>query len=90
MNIEDTLQRLIKTINYPFKESQELEMALRKRLTKKEFKLFKELAAQHSKEQIAKNLNFDTQELQRVEKNLIKKLNQEQTKQLFYNFSSNS
>ena len=82
---EETLKALIKVSNHPFKEPQELEMALRKRLTKKEFKLLRELASDTPKEEIAKKLNFDTQEFERVEQNLIKKLNQEQTKQLLYN-----
>ncbi len=86
MQIEATLKSLIKVINYPFKEPQELEMALRKRLTKKEFKLFRELASNTPKEEIAKKLNFDTPEFERVEQNLIKKLNLEQTKQLLYSY----
>ena len=86
MQIEKRLKSLIKVINYPFKEPQELEMALRKRLTKKEFKLLRELASNTPKEEIAKKLNFDIQEFERVEQNLIKKLNQEKTKQLLYNY----
>ncbi len=87
MQIEETLKTLIKHINYPFKEPKELEMALRKRLTKKEFKLFRELASNTPKEEIAQKLNFDAIEFARVEQNLIKKLNLEQTKQLLYKFN---
>ena len=86
MDFIQILNSLIKIVNHPFKAPQELEMALRRRLTKKEFKLLKELAQNTPKEQIAKNLNFDNQEYLRVEQNLIKKLNQEQTKQLLYSY----
>jgi len=87
MKIEETLKSLINVINYPFKEPKELEMILRKRLTKKEFKLFRELASNTPKEEIAKKLNFDAHEFKRVEQNLIKKLNLEQTKQLLYSYN---
>ncbi len=88
MELTKSLKTLIKIVNYPFKSEQELELILKKRLTKKELKLLKELSCNNSKEQIKVNLNFEQNELERVEANLIKKLNQEQTKQLLYEFKA--
>ncbi len=87
MELTKSLKTLIKIVNYPFKPEQELELLLKKRLTKKEFKLLKELSRNRPKEQIRVNLNFEQNEFKRVEANLIKKLNQEQTKQLLYKFN---
>lgn len=87
MDLEKTLKSLINNINYPFKEAQELETTLKKRLTKKEFKLLKELTLNTDEPLIKEHLDFDNTELERVKSNLIKKLNQEQTKQLLYNYS---
>jgi multidrug efflux pump subunit AcrA (membrane-fusion protein) len=84
---DKTLKSLINNINYPFKEAQELETALKKRLTKKEFKLLKELTLNTDEPLSKEHLDFDNTELERVKSNLIKKLNQEQTKQLLYNYS---
>ncbi|HHH20739.1 MAG TPA: hypothetical protein ENK87_02315 [Nitratifractor sp.] len=86
MDLEQTLTSLIKNINYPFKETKELEAALKKRLTKKEFKLLKELTLTPDEALIKEHLDFDNTELERVKSNLSKKLNQEQTKQLLYNY----
>jgi hypothetical protein len=86
MDLEQTLTSLINNINYPFKEAEELEAALKKRLTKKEFKLLKELTLNPDEAVIKEHLDFDNTELERVKSNLSKKLNQEQTKQLLYNY----
>ncbi len=86
MDLEQTLTSLINNINYPFKEAEELEAALKKRLTKKEFKLLKELTLTPDEALIKEHLDFDNTELERVKSNLSKKLNQEQTKQLLYNY----
>lgn len=86
MDLETTLKSLINNINYPFKEAVEIETALKKRLTKKEFKLLKELTLDPDEATIKEHLGFDNTELERVKSNLTKKLNQEQTKQLLYNY----
>ena len=90
MDLEQILKQLIKNVNYPFKSSQELEMALKKRLTKKEFKLLKEIAKKIPEHTIKANLGFDDNEFSRVKANLQKKLNQEQTKQLLYSYNTPS
>lgn len=85
MALELTLRSLIKTVVHPLKSGSVLEIALKAKLTKKEFKLLKLLALKKDASSIKAALKFDKQELERVESNLIKKLNQEKTKQALYN-----
>ena len=85
MNYEDILKKLINKIIHPLKSGLDLELALKAKLTKKEFKLLKLLAQNSNQKEVLKELKFSEGEFERVEKNLIKKLNQEKIKQAIYN-----
>jgi len=80
MNYEPILNKLIKKVSHQFKSGEELEAALKAKLTKKEFKVLKNLASNEPKEL----LKLDEPEYKRVEQNLKKKLNQEKVKQAIY------
>jgi DNA-binding CsgD family transcriptional regulator len=84
MNYEDILKKLINKIIHPLKSGLDLELALKAKLTKKEFKLLKLLAQNSNQKEVLKELKFSEGEFERVEKNLIKKLNQEKIKQAIY------
>ncbi len=85
MNFDKVLNELINNISHPLKSGKELELALKAKLTKKEFKLLKLKSEKLDNNTIKEKLKFDNQELERVDKNLIKKINQERVKQEFYN-----
>ncbi len=80
MNYETILNKLIKKVSFPLKNGKELEVALKSKLTKKEFKLLKTLSGYEPKE----SLGYSEDEYKRVEANLVKKLNQERVKQVLY------
>ena len=84
MSYEIILNELILNLTNPLKSQKELELILKARLTKKEFKLLKLLASNFKEEDIKKKLNFNQEEFNRVSNNLIKKLNQEKVKQDLY------
>ena len=84
MSYEIILNELISKLVHPIKSGLELELALKAKLTKKEYKLLKLIALKEDKSTILEKLKFDEQEFTRVEKNLVKKLNQEKTKQALY------
>jgi len=85
LSYEIILNELISKLVHPLKSGLELELVLKAKLTKKEYKLLKLIVLKEDKSTIQKKLKFDEQEFIRVEKNLIKKLNQEKTKQALYN-----
>jgi len=84
LSYEIILNELISKISHPLKSGLDLELALKAKLTKKEFKLLKLIVLKSDKESIKEQLKFNEQEFIRVEGNLIKKLNQEKTKQALY------
>ena len=84
MSYEIILNELISKQTHQFKSGLELKLALKAKLTKKEYKLLKLLASSLNKEQIKQQLNFDEVEYLRVYSNLTKKLNQEKVKQALY------
>ncbi len=77
MNYEPILNNIISAVSHPLKSGLDLELALKAKLTKKEFKLLKNMV-----EPI--ELSFGEDEIKRVETNLKKKLNQERVKQELY------
>ncbi len=85
MNYQTILKKLISALSYPLKSNEDLELILKAKLTKKEFKLLKALIS-NSKEEIEK-LNFSKDEYSRVESNLKRKLNQERVKHELYKFN---
>ncbi len=80
MNYKTILNKLIKKVSFPLKDGEDLELALKSKLTKKELKLLKTLSG----DELQASLNYSEDEYKRVEANLIKKLNQERVKQTLY------
>jgi len=85
MDLQEELKKHIKAISHPLKSGLDLELALKAKLTKKEFKLLKLWAQNAPKEQILNSLNLEDEAL--LSQKLIKKLNQEKTKQALYDFT---
>lgn len=75
------LQTHIKIVIKPLKAEEELIPVLRKRLTKKEYKLLLMMATQTPPATICEKLNIDQEACELLKNKLIKKLNQEKLKQ---------
>jgi len=86
MGFEAQLKKYIKSISHPLKEGKDLELALRARLTKKEFKLLKAWV-DNDIENFKSRLNLTQEDYENLRTKLIKKLNSEKTKQSLYNFN---
>jgi predicted nucleic acid-binding protein len=86
--LQEELKKHIRKVSFPLKEGKELELALKAKLTKKEFKLLKALAS-NELSLLQSQLNIDDVKLKELESKLIKKLNQEKVKQELYNFANN-
>ncbi len=78
MNIRAELIKLIKKVTSELKNEDELTEILKKRLTKKELKLLKQLSSEE--------LEYDKDD--KATQKLIKKLNQESLKQELYRRSN--
>lgn len=65
----------------PLKNEEDLVKILRKRLTKKEYKLLKAMALETPEAQTCITLNLDMENYTKMKNKLIKKLNQEKLKQ---------
>ena len=82
--MQELLKKFIRKVSFPLKEGKELELALKAKLTKKEFKLFKELAFNMDKDSLCKKLNLTHQEYETIYNKMKKKLNLERIKQALY------
>ncbi len=87
-SLQKLLERFIRKVSFPLKEGKELELALKAKLTKKEFKLFKALNQALTKEQICKELKLSTKEYETIYTKMQKKLNLERVKQALYKKSN--
>ncbi len=74
------LQKHIKIINFSFREESELREILKRKLTKKEFKLLEGWSFEVSKENLSQSLGYNEIQYNDAMQKLIKKLNQEKTK----------
>jgi len=83
MNLKDTTLELIKKPTFELKDGKELELSLKARLTKKEFKLLKAIAT-NEVDSLQAKLNLTALELNNLKQKLIKKLNYEKTKDSLY------
>ena len=83
MNLKDTTLELIKKPTFELKDGKELELSLKARLTKKEFKLLKAIAT-NEVDSLQAKLNLTALELNSLKQKLIKKLNYEKTKDSLY------
>jgi DNA-binding CsgD family transcriptional regulator len=79
--LNQEIEKHIKKLVNPLKESEELLVALKAKLTKKELKMLKLWAEGISAKEIEIALHLDEEQYGNLSTKLIKKLNQEKTKQ---------
>ncbi|MEY3089745.1 MAG: hypothetical protein RL113_61 [Pseudomonadota bacterium] len=79
--LNQEIEKHIKKLIHPLKESEELTEVLKVKLTKKEFKLLKSWAENIPLSQIQNDLHLDEVRYGELSTKLIKKLNQEKIKQ---------
>jgi hypothetical protein len=79
--LNQEIEKHIKKLVNPLKDSEELLTVLKVKLTKKELKLLKLWANEISAEEIQTALNLDEKHYGDLSTKLIKKLNQERIKQ---------
>ena len=80
MSLELEIKKHIKKLVFPLKEGKELELALKAKLTKKEYKLLNALA-NNSVDELKDKLNLDNNSYNLLFEKMVKKLNQERIKQ---------
>jgi len=85
MNLETELRKHIKAVVHPLKSDEELELALKAKLTKRELKLLKAWAGGLTQEEILSSLKLTSDDYDTLSLKLIKKINQEKVKQALYN-----
>jgi len=78
--LQEEITKHIKKLPYPLLEEEKLKEVLKKRLTKKEFKLIEYNIANLAMDEKLKNLNVDQERFDEIYKGLIKKLNYEKIK----------
>jgi hypothetical protein len=79
--LKDELERQIRKLIKPLKEEDELATILKVKLTKKEFKIFKNWANSENITELLEKLSIDDKRYSSLKEKLIKKLNQEKFKQ---------
>lgn len=79
--ITKEIEKHIRILVRPLRDQEELDVILRTRLTKKEYKLLKAWAEETSVQEISAKLNLNEEQYGELSTKLIKKLNQEKLKQ---------
>jgi len=79
--LRDEILKHIEHMNYSLKEGQELELTLKAKLTKKEYKLLLAMAEDQPTEVLKSKLKLDDERYDEIRRKLVKKLNQEKIKQ---------
>ena len=79
--LNQEIEKHIKKLIHPLKDTEELYEVLKVKLTKKELKLLKSWAEEVSQEEIQNTLHLDEERYAELSTKLIKKLNQEKIKQ---------
>jgi len=79
--LTDILEEIIRKLIKPLKSEEELKEVLKKRLTKKEYKLLESIVLGIDEEQRIESLNLDKESYKKLLIKLTKKLNQEKLKQ---------
>jgi tRNA G18 (ribose-2'-O)-methylase SpoU len=79
--IENEIKKHIKKLTTPLKQDNELKLALKAKLTKKEYKLLECWANECDIDELKAKLHLDNDKYHELTSKLIKKLNQEKTKQ---------
>lgn len=80
MTLKDALTQDIKILSYDLKDEDELKLILKKRLTKKEFKLYGMKNEGLTPQSICNELNLDIKRYEDISITVIKKLNYEKLK----------
>ena len=83
MDYKKALLSNIDKIAGKLRDEKELEFILKKRLTKKEFKVFCSKEAESEDSEICELVNCDMQRLEELYSSALKKINQERIKQEF-------
>ncbi len=79
--LQEEIKKHIKILVHPLKEEEALKLALKAKLTKKEFKLLNAWAMQSDLDTLRQKLKLDDERYEELSGKLIKKLNQEKVKQ---------
>ena len=79
--LEETLRTHINKLVHPLKEEEDLKLALKAKLTKKELKLLQAWADEADLDALKTKLKLDETRYEELSSKLVKKLNQEKTKQ---------
>ncbi len=79
--LQEEIKKHIKILVHPLKEEEALKLALKAKLTKKEFKLLNAWATQSDLDALRQKLKLDDTRYEELSQKLIKKLNQEKVKQ---------
>jgi hypothetical protein len=79
--LKDELERHIRKLIKPLRDEDELTKVLKVKLTKKEFKVFKNWADNKNLTELLKKLSIDNERYTSLKEKLIKKINQEKFKQ---------
>ncbi len=77
---QEELKKIIKKLSYPLKDDDALKIALKRKLTKKEFKLLEFRVYNATAQEMQDKLGVDKDRLEEIEKRLIQKLNFEKIK----------
>ncbi|NOZ91414.1 MAG: hypothetical protein GXO60_09040 [Epsilonproteobacteria bacterium] len=79
--LKDELNKHIRKLIKPLKEEDELNIILKTKLTKKEFKVFKAWANSEELAPLLEKLSINSDRYNQLKEKLIKKINQEKFKQ---------
>ena len=79
--LRDELEKQIRKLIKPLRDEDELAKILKVKLTKKEFKIFKNWANSETLAELLQKLSIDDERYDSLKDKLIKKLNQEKLKQ---------
>ena len=79
--LKDELEKNIRKLIKPLRDEEELAKILKLKLTKKEFKIFKNWANSENLAELLEQLSIDEERYSSLRVKLIKKLNQEKFKQ---------
>ena len=80
MTIKEALENDIKILSYELKDEEQLKSILKKRLTKKEYKLYTMKNDGFDPQYICNELKLDIKRYEDMDKTIIKKLNYEKLK----------
>lgn len=85
MDLKESIKSHIERLVGELKESDELKEVLKRRFTKKEYKIFIAIEEKQKLEDIASKLGDKTDRIEELYKSACKKLNQEKIKQELVN-----